>query len=289
MLVQHAQINTGNDIRRALVSGITKWLDEDLMTKNKRCPSSMRTCFKLQEEIGWNLAMCGLLDENWSAFQGFASTNDRKSRSEVDTEWSVKLACWLIREARALWLSRNDEVHTPDDGRSKAETETLERVRNLYKLGDEISHHDRDIFDEPIEEKLRRPINSLRQWVKITIPTVNKCMRDFKEKLRSKQHDIRNFFKSKTTTITCANASPRRDNHDDSTPTVSRISDRTLGATTRKEHYQSFRRPLPIRDKNQDPGASTVATSTTMGNIPQERRTTKTTQATRRMNNNMSG
>ena len=132
---------------------------------------------------------------------------------------------------------------------------------NLYKLGDEISHHDRDIFDEPIEEKLRRPISSLRQWVKITIPTVNKCMRDFKEKLRSKQHDIRNFFKSKSTKITRANDSPRSDNHDDST--VSRISDRTLGATTRKEHYQSFRRPLPIRDKNQDTGASAAATSMT--------------------------
>ena len=269
------EIKTGNDIRKALVSGITRWLDEDLMTKENRCPTSMRQCFKLQDEIGWNLAMSGLLDENWSAFQ---SSSGRGSPSEVDMEWNVKLACWLLREARSLWLARNDEVHTPDDGRSKAEEEILEQVRNLYSFGDEMSQYDRAIFDEPIEEKLRRPINSLRQWVKNTIPTANKCMRDFKAKLQSKQHDIRRFFQPKGAN---ASTTPKCNNHTDRTPTKTLgISDRTLGATSREEHYQAFRRPPPTRDKNQDSSGIAETTSTTLGSNPHDNRLTMTTQAT---------
>ena len=285
------EIKTEIDTRRALVSGITRWLNEDLMTKENRCPSSMKQCFKLQGEIGWNLAMCGLLDENWSAYQSAAlsETDSQQRVGGVDIEWNVKFSCWLIREARSLWLSRNEAVHTPDEGRSKAEADTLEQVRNLYKFGDEMSQHDRIIFDEPIEEKLRRPIQSLRQWVKNTIPTANKCMRDFKLKLRTRQHDIRSFFRPKPTTSTKTKATQKVHDHSDQTPMQTpAISNRTLGATSRKEHYQAFRRPLPTRDKNQDP-VLTTETTTTKGRSPRNKRITMTTRLAQQKNNNMSG
>ena len=283
-------IKTGNGIRKALISGITKWLDEDSMTSANRCPRSMRQCYYLQDEIGWNLAMCGLLDENWSAFQSATLAEEHDKPRNIGQEWSIKLTCWLVREARSLWLTRNDEVHTPNDGCSKSELEVLEQVRNLYKLEGEMSQHDRAMFDVPIEDKLQQPIKSLRRWVKNTIPTASRCIRDFKEKIRSKQKDIRSYFTSTSKSSATTNATTTNDNfHQTSSTDTLGISDRTLGATLRREHYQAFRRPPPTRDKNQDSSGSTAETSTTLMSNPHDDRSTMTAQSAQPNCNNLSG
>ena len=195
-LGQHlTDIGSAADIKRAIVSGMMKWLDRDLTTILTRCPSSMRVCYKLQEEIGWNLTMCGLFDENWRAYQeAFLASTGAKNSNKDGKTWSTKLSAWMICEARKLWITRNSEVHQPTDGPSKIELETIEQVRNLYKLADNMSHHDRAIFDEPLEHRLKQPIRTLQRWVKNTIPTANRCIRDFQQKLAEKQSDIRKFF-----------------------------------------------------------------------------------------------
>lgn len=145
------------------------------------------------------MLMCGLLDENWSAYQDHLPNVKKKDRGK---EWNAKLSCWLIREARQVWLNRNEEVFSPDNGNSKAEQEILAQVRHLYEQANEIGQHDRAIFDEPIENKLSQPTATLKQWVKNTIPTVSKCIRNFREKLATNQSDMRNFFKPRKTGTT---------------------------------------------------------------------------------------
>ena len=192
-------IDTAADIKRALISGFTKWLDPDLLTTHHRYPVTMRKCHKLQDEIGWNLAMCGLLDENWGAHQeAYLALKPDRRLDQKGTVWATKTASWLILEARQKWLERNNEAHNHNDGQSKTERETLEQVRNLYNMGADMSQHDRTMFDEPLEERLQRPILVLQQWVKHIIPTVNRCIRDFRQKLHDKQSDIRKFFQQTT-------------------------------------------------------------------------------------------
>ena len=197
------ETETAADIKRALMAGITGWLDKDRLTKQHRCPKTMRKCFELQSELGWNIAMCGLLDENWFALQDAhlrATQHKTKKGDNYGMTWATKLSSWLIREARKRWKERCEEVHSREEGTfSKTERETLEQVRNLYKLQDEVSHHDRDIFAEPLDEKLQKPTQTLQRWIKNTIPTVSRCIRDFRDKLSTRQNDIRKYFKTMTT------------------------------------------------------------------------------------------
>ena len=141
---------------------------------------------RLQQEIGWNLTFCGLFDENWCFKQEqHLAMQDTRHSADTGIAWSVKLCSWMIREARQVWLSRNDEVHKPDDGKSKTERAIHEQIQKLYELRDDVGHHDRVILDEPIEDKLRRPFQVLQQWVRNTVPVINRCMNDFQQKLQT--------------------------------------------------------------------------------------------------------
>ena len=150
---------------------------------------------KLQSEIGWNLVFCGLIDENWSdAQEKFFSRQPDRHCDNTGLVWNVNLCKWIIRESRQVWLNRNQEVHQPDEGNSKAEQEIFAQVQHLYELQDEISQQDRRILDEPMEEKLNRPISVLRQWVRNTVPVLNRCIHDYQNKLHTGQRDIRQYF-----------------------------------------------------------------------------------------------
>lgn len=189
-----SQIDTVGDIKQALMAGITRWIDEDLSSPKNRCPMKMREVSRLQMEIGWNLVFCGLLDENWGSYQDAAHRGDQmnKKPGKDGKTWSAKVSRWLINEARQIWLERNHKVNsTNDGGASKAEQDILETFKNLYDLRNEVSHHDRKIFKQPLDDKLHQPIDSLR--VKNTIPTVNQYICDFKNKLAEKQPTLGSF------------------------------------------------------------------------------------------------
>jgi hypothetical protein len=211
-----AKIETAADIKSAMLAGFARWLDRDLPTPVKLRSHNGDTCRASQNETGWNLAMLGLLDESWSMFQDeyFNQTGTRKI-DQSGKIWNTKLSGWLIREARNRWTARNNEVHKDDDGKSKIEQETLEQVRNLYKLADDMSYHDKSMFDVPLEQRLQLPTNTLRQWIKNTIPTANRCIRDLRDKIGSRQHDIRKFFQKIQTNNTRIQERTNTQNHYD--------------------------------------------------------------------------
>ena len=182
--------NTELDMQKALIAGIQNWLSPGI--DQQRAPFAMKEHMRLQREIGWNLTFCGLFDENWCCIQ--EQHLYMQDNSETGMVWSVKLCIWMIREAWQAWQSRNEEVHKPDDGKSKAEMAIHEQIRKLYELRDDIGHHDRVILDEPIEDKLRRPFPVLQQWVRNTVPAINRCISDFQKKLRTGQRGIRQYL-----------------------------------------------------------------------------------------------
>ena len=158
----------------------------------------MRQACKLQAELGWNLTFCGLFDDNWGAHQEqYFDNKPERREDEKGIVWSTKICTWMIREARQLWLTRNAEVYDSEEGSAKKEADIIQQVRKLYQLGGDMSHLDRQIFEEPLDNKLKRPIHTLQQWVKNTIPVANRCIRDFQQRLRTGQHDIRSYFSRK--------------------------------------------------------------------------------------------
>ena len=124
----------------------------------------------------------------------YYEAKDQRRKDETGLVWSTQISSWILSEARKLWLDRNFEVHEQDNGNSKAEQKILEQVRQLYRLRNDIGYLDRAILDEPLETRLQRPIPILRQWVRNTAPVLTRCVKDFQQKLRSGQRDIRQYL-----------------------------------------------------------------------------------------------
>jgi len=124
----------------------------------------------------------------------YYSNKHERDEGKTGMSWNVKLCTWIIREARALWTTRNQETHLPENGNSKAEQEIYAQIHRLYDMHDEIGHQDRILLEEPIEEKLKRPLTVLRQWIRNTVPVINRCIYDYQNKLRTGQRDIRQYF-----------------------------------------------------------------------------------------------
>ncbi len=189
------EIETADDIRRALNLGLMSWLYQTSASEATGTSASTQILMQFQSEIGWNLIFSGLFDEKWHDVQDqFFATKINRRSDDTGINWNVKLCSWVIREARQVWSTRNEEVHRPDDGNSKAEQAIYEQIRKLYDLRDEIGHQDRILLDEPIDEKLKRPFQVLQQWVRSTTPAINRCITDFQNKLKTGQRDIRQYF-----------------------------------------------------------------------------------------------
>ena len=152
----------------------------------------MRNAMHRQSELGWHLVFSGLLDDTWhyKQEQYYRQKETRRSQN-TGMLWNIKICTWMIREARQMWLTRNDEVHQLDDGNSKAEQAIFEQIRRLYELKDEIGHQDKILLDEPLDDKLKRPIPILQQWIRNIVPVLNRCRKDFQLKLKTGQRDIR--------------------------------------------------------------------------------------------------
>ena len=117
----------------------------------------------------------------------------------------------MIQESRQVWLKRNEDVHNTnsDSGMSKSDQETIEQIRHLYSLSDDVGHIDRVIFAEPLETLLQRPIDLLQQWLRNTTPVVNKCIRDFRARLASGQRDIRQYLQRQQPIAPPGNKTPK--------------------------------------------------------------------------------
>ena len=208
-------MKTNPRIANAMTRGVANWLregeqcndygdqeeEEDTECEMGSSESDKQIdeeCYDRQSKLRWRLLIRGLLDEQWSYKQEryFAKqTKDREKEGTWGDSWNAKVSAWMIIEARKMWLTRNKEVFEASErGEARNEIEACEQVRKLYELANEVGHHDRTIFDMPLEERLRLPWQTLQKWTNNTLTTVRVCIKDYQEKLKSNQRDIRGFF-----------------------------------------------------------------------------------------------
>ena len=67
-------------------------------------------------------------------------------------------------------------------------------IQHLYQLQNEIGYHDRDIFSQPIEDRLQLSEKQKMTWIDQTTQTLKVSMDDYRQKQTHGQKDIRNFF-----------------------------------------------------------------------------------------------
>jgi hypothetical protein len=136
MMQQLEKIRTIPAVAQALVSGVAAWLDGstiDHLIEDTEMIRKIRNCLITQNKIGWNVVMCGLVANEWATVQEAFKNEQDKTDS-----WSAKVSLWLTREARKLWLDRNEALYRLEDNTaSRLEQETNENVRSLIQRTDE--------------------------------------------------------------------------------------------------------------------------------------------------------
>ena len=69
-----------------------------------------------------------------------------------------------------------------------------DKIRHLYTLQNDIGYHDRDLFAQPLEERLRLITHQKMTWLTNTTRTMKVSMEEFEHKQTTGQRDIRQFF-----------------------------------------------------------------------------------------------
>jgi hypothetical protein len=99
--------------------------------------------------------------------------------------------------AHEVWLQRCTELHDKEDGiLTASETQELQaKTRAMYSSAHLLNIQDRQIFDNPIEERLESRLSDLKAWVQEQLyPVVQKGIQDAHTQMREGVQGIRNFF-----------------------------------------------------------------------------------------------
>ena len=80
------------------------------------------------------------------------------------------------------------------------ELQLNQKIHHLYNLQDSMSHHDRDIFQCPLDDRLSLSEKQKTRWIEQTTRTAQKSIAEYREKMNTGQTDIRQFLQTKEQT-----------------------------------------------------------------------------------------
>ena len=69
------------------------------------------------------------------------------------TTWTRNLIVFMWTEVHALWKTRNEQVHNPDNTLQRQDLE--QQVSELYNQEDQVLAEDRNIFSMSLQDRIR--------------------------------------------------------------------------------------------------------------------------------------
>ena len=139
----------------------------------------------------------GLLPLTWT--QGNKKSTTATTPTNIrQSHWVAPFCQWLTQQGHEAWLVRNKQIHNNDDNNSTIHTYLNQRIQHLYQLQHEIGYHDREMFQQPIEDRYDLPEKQKMTWIENTTKTMKVSMEEFQRKQTTGQKDIRQFFTHKT-------------------------------------------------------------------------------------------
>jgi hypothetical protein len=198
---QLEKIGTIPALASAMVSGVAAWLDGESIehvTDDPKTICEVKNCILAQNDIGWNLAMRGIIANEWSVVQEAFTNRDNETDRILGDSWSSKVSLWLTREARKLWFDRNEALYQPEiSSESRLVQETKANVRELYSAETKMSESDRWIFSTPLYTMLNRPTVYQAQWVAKYTDLIFKCVQEFETREQNNTKDLRQYYEPK--------------------------------------------------------------------------------------------
>ena len=161
------------------------------------CPPSQNLALTRQSLIGPMQFVKGRWSRTFRQTQeAFYRAQHRPITFNGD-RWIQQTMGLLFEQIHAVWQCRNNQTHGADkllqDQLQKEQLST--RIHALYNQRHNLLSHDRDILDntDPTE-LLSGSIATIKTWLNMVEPTIQRCLKDAKTKLHHNQTDIRDFF-----------------------------------------------------------------------------------------------
>ena len=130
----------------------------------------------------------GLLPSLWQP-----DTFNTTSAHRAPHQWTMTVSKWLTQQGYNLWQLRNSQVH---DNQDEQVSDTLlnQKIEKLYGLQGELSHFDKALFQQPIENEYKLTNKQKQEWIEQTTQTVYKCIEEHQKNMKQGQSDIRKYF-----------------------------------------------------------------------------------------------
>ena len=120
---------------------------------------------------------------------------DRKTCTGI--LWGAKLIAHQWSKVHELWRTRCKELHGDKESHfSRRERgELVIKVSALYHQKDNVNNITRQLFNIPVEERIKQSSNKeLKKWIAVVTPTIKEAIAEAKEHQQKKQTDIRDFL-----------------------------------------------------------------------------------------------
>ncbi len=149
-----------------------------------------------QSEIGWFNLFRGMIATGWQKRQEQYSRFLSARQKKKTPQWSKQVIVAFIKASKKIWVER---CHNANDKTSKYETQQERRraeaaVRAAYRHYDHIGSSDREqIFEVPLEDRLKQPAKSLLLWYDNTKTSLKTAISDYARHLEREESSTRNI------------------------------------------------------------------------------------------------
>ena len=120
-----------------------------------------------------------------------------RSTSFTGDRWMRHTLSLIFEQIHQVWLCRNNQTHGSDQTlQEQFRREQLAiRVHALYNQLPNLLAHDRHALNNiSAEDLLSGPTSSIITWLRLSEPTIRRCLKDAHDKLLHNQTDIRDYF-----------------------------------------------------------------------------------------------
>jgi hypothetical protein len=187
-----------------MYAGATAWSEgkeipssETLTVTDNDVRRLVRTAYREQSELGWDVFFCGFWTNSWRGAQDAHWKRVGKAGSfEKGESWSGKAQLWFFEFFDYLWGIRNVAEHGDDlhVQRHIRLTKCKRTIRRLYTQGCDLPDGETHPFCDTIESLLQRPIVDQELWIAKTVPFLRLAFRHAKHRKNAKQRAITEFF-----------------------------------------------------------------------------------------------